>query len=320
MLYQKYRPTSIEEMVGNKAEFETCAKLLKGGTRAFLLCGASGCGKTTLARIAANMLNSEVIEINSSDNRGIDTTREIIEMMRFKPLGDKKLVFILDEVHKATNDFQNALLKPLEDMQPYVYFFLGTTNPEKLIKAIQTRCSRITFQNLAPKDLQILLERVAKGEKASEWVNRLFPVIIDNCEGSARQALVLLEKVLQCKDEKEAESVLYNLEAEDQNTIYLCRAVVNEGNWESCQKHLAALQGKDPENIRRAILGYASKVALSANAGLNVKNRGLAVLYVMRRDTFSTGFPGLVSLVSECCLSQAQPQPQFQPQPQTYRR
>jgi len=296
-LYQKYRPKTIEEMVGNKVEFATCEKLIKSGTRAFLLCGASGCGKTTLARIAANMLDGEVIEINSSDNRGIDTTREIIDMMKFKPLGNKKLVFILDEVHKATSDFQNAVLKPLEDMPTYVYFFLGTTNPEKLIKAIHTRCSRITFQNLSPQDLHILLDRVAMSEKASEWVKGLFPVVIDNCEGSARQALVLLEKVLQCKDEKEAEKVLYNLEAEDQNTIYLCREVIN-GCWEKCIPLLKNLQGKDPENIRRAIMGYASKVALNAN------NRGLTVLYVMRRDIFSTGFPGLVSLVNECCLTQ----------------
>jgi len=296
-LYQKYRPKTIEEMVGNKTEFSTCEKLIKSGTRAFLLCGASGCGKTTLARIAANMLNGEVIEINSSDNRGIDTTREIIDMMKFKPLGDKKLVFILDEVHKATNDFQNALLKPLEDMPSYVYFFLGTTNPEKLIKAIHTRCSRITFQNLNPQDLQILLDRVAISENAPAWINSLIPVIIDNCEGSARQALVLLEKVLQCSDSREAEKVLYNLEAEDQNTIYLCREVIN-GNWEKCIPLLKNLQGKDPENIRRAILGYAAKVAL------NVNSRGVNVLYVMRQDTFSTGFAGLVSLVHECCLTQ----------------
>jgi DNA polymerase III gamma/tau subunit len=296
-LYQKYRPKTIDEMVGNKAEFAVFEKLAKGGTRAFLLCGASGCGKTTLARIAGNMLNGEIIEINSSDDRGVAMARDIIEMIKFKPLGNKKLIFILDEFHRATIDFQNAILKPLEDMPDYVYFFLGTTNPEKLIKTIHTRCSRITFQNLAPKDLQELLERVALAENAKDWVKNLFPVVIDNSDGSARQALVFLEKILQCNSEKEAEKVLYNLEAEDANTIHLCRAVI-AGDWRACLEHLKNLQGKDPENIRRAILGYAAKVAL------NVNSRGLDVLYVMRQDIFSTGMPGLISLVGECCQNQ----------------
>jgi len=293
-LYQKHRPQTLDEMVGNKTEFETCVRLIKGGTRAFLLCGASGCGKTTLARIAANMLEGEVLEINSSDNRGIDTVREIIDLMKFKPLGNRKIVFILDEVHKATNDFQNALLKPLEDMPEYCYFFLGTTNPEKLIKAIHTRCSRITFQNIPPQELTVLLERVGEKENAPDWAKKMFPIVVDNSEGSARQALVFLEKILNCKNAQEAEKVLYNLEAEDMNTIQLCRDVI-QGDWTACASHLRNLQGKDPENIRRAILGYASKVAL------NVNSRGLAVLYVMRQDIFSSGFPGLVSLVSECC-------------------
>jgi DNA polymerase-3 subunit gamma/tau len=296
-LYQRYRPQTIDEMVGNKAEFESCIKLINGGTRAFLLSGASGCGKTTLARIAANMLKGEVMEINSSDNRGIDTVRDIIELMKFKPLGDRKIVFILDEVHKATNDFQNALLKPLEDMPPYCYFFLGTTNPEKLIKAIHTRCSRITFQNISPNDLMELLNRIGEKENVPGWVKQMYSIIVDNSEGSARQALVFLEKILNCKNSQEAEKVLYNLEAEDANTINLCRAVI-VGDWQACLGCLKNLQGKDPENIRRAILGYAAKVAL------NVNSRGLAVLYVMRHDIFSTGFPGLVSLVHECCQNQ----------------
>src|SRR5690606_15380302 len=96
-------------------------------------------------------------EINSANNRGIETARQIIDQMRFMPAGGSTLVYIIDELHMATKDWQNAMLKPLEDTPAHVFFFLCTTNPEKLIAPLKSRCLEVKFNSLDEKEMYILL-------------------------------------------------------------------------------------------------------------------------------------------------------------------
>ncbi len=166
-IYRKHRPVEFDEMAGNEAEIESFQKVLEKESppHTYLLIGPSGCGKTTLARIAARKLGADALsltEINSADNRGIDTAREIIHQLHYLPPGSGSRVFIIDELHQTSKDWQNAMLKPLEDTPEHVYFFLCTTDPNKLIKAIRTRCTEVRVNPLDPDTIYRIILRVGK--------------------------------------------------------------------------------------------------------------------------------------------------------------
>ena len=118
-LYRKYRPNTLDEMVGNQATIKSLQKELENGSHVFLMTGPAGCGKTTLARIMAKEVGAgplSIHEINSAENRGIDTAREVMEQMRFNPSDGDAIVWIFDECHQWLGPVQNAFLKALEDM------------------------------------------------------------------------------------------------------------------------------------------------------------------------------------------------------------
>ena len=155
-LYRKYRPQTEDEMVGNESAIKAVKKELENGSHVFLFTGNAGCGKTTMARIIAKEVGAgdlSIREINSAENRGIDTARDILEQMQYMPSDGDALVWIFDECHKWTNDMQNAMLKPLEDTPDHVYFFLCTTDPQKLIKPLVTRCSVVAMKPLNDEEM-----------------------------------------------------------------------------------------------------------------------------------------------------------------------
>ena len=129
-LHLDYRPKNLEELFGNKTTVNSLDAIIKREDdipHAFLFAGPSGCGKTTLARIVAGALevsDRDFVEINAANNRGIETARDILRTMGFKPVSGPVRVYLLDEVHMGTRDFQTALLKALEDTPSHVYFLL----------------------------------------------------------------------------------------------------------------------------------------------------------------------------------------------------
>jgi DNA polymerase III gamma/tau subunit len=256
-LYNKYRPQSFDDLFGNKETIENLKKLIdKKQTHVFLFVGEAGIGKTTAARICAKELGSSpvsTIEINSSNNRGIDTARDIIDKMQYISMDGNCTVFIIDELHKTTNDWQNAMLKPLEDTPEHVYFFLCTTNPEKLIKPLKSRCSTFTFTPLSIPLTERLLKIIIRKE-GIEIEQDVIEEIANNSNGIPRDALVMLESGISKN----------NLE-EKAEVIDLCRALLNkETNWKTVTDLLKILQGEDIENIRWAVMGYMSSVLLNS--------------------------------------------------------
>lgn len=295
-LYIKYRPTAFEQMVGSEAGVKTLQGALDKSERpkVFLLHGASGCGKTTLARIAADYIGAKdkvfsIREINASEARGIDDARTLIEQTRFVNPVREPTVFIIDEVHRATVDWQNAMLKPLEDVPKGVYYFLCTTEPEKLLRTIKTRCISIQLESLTPERLLKLVQGVAKQE-GLVLDEEVLEELAHNAGGSPRQALTLLESIstLESKDEM-LEQVSIGEEAGKQ-TIDLCRALIGgKASWREVSAILRDLKGEDPEKVRRAVLGYATAVLLKRD-NAQVAN----VLDCFADSTFNSGFPGLV--------------------------
>ena len=146
-LHIVYRPDKFEEVIGNKITVKTIQNKIHGiePPHAILLHGPSGCGKTTLGRIISSELGCKINsndfnELDIAQLTGVDTAREIRQNMSFLPMESKCRVWLLDEFHKASTSFQNAMLKALEDAPRHVYFILCTTDPEKIIKTVQTRC------------------------------------------------------------------------------------------------------------------------------------------------------------------------------------
>lgn len=289
MLYQKYRPQSFDQVVGNEVEMQSLEKAITGDnpTHVFLLSGPQGTGKTTAARICAGLLKAgelDVREVNSSNNRGIDTAREIIDKMRYQPADGDAIVYIIDEVHKTTNDWQNAMLKPLEDTPDHVFFFLCTTDPQKLIAPLRNRCTEIKLKGLSIAELVLVMRRVRRAEQL-DVAPALLEEIAEAADGSPRKALVILEKVSKIADpEKRLEAIRSGMLGEESaEAIELCRALISEkASWKDvCQILKTIPKEDDPEKVRWAVMGYMSAVLLGGR-----KNDRAA----MALDAFSTPF------------------------------
>lgn len=293
-LYLKYRPKTLEEVRGNKETVEALNKMLSDTSKcphSFLFTGPSGCGKTTLGRIVANRLGckgNDYREVDSADFRGIDTIREIRKQAQYRPLEGTCMVWLIDECHKLTNDAQNALLKILEDTPKHVYFILCTTDPQKLIETVKGRCSTFQVKLLDEIPMTKLLRVVTKAE--GETLDaEVFEQIVQDSMGHARNALQILEQVLNVSPEKRLEIAKKSAEQQSQ-TIELCRALLNpKGGWKSVATILEGLKSQDPENIRRAVLGYCQAILLKAD---NVQ-AGI-IMEQFLEPTYNSGFPQIV--------------------------
>lgn len=296
-LYKRRRPKSFDGVVGNEGTVAALQNMLMNSTlpHAILFSGPSGCGKTTLARIVAQNLKcheADLQELNSASYRGIDSIREIIRRMSLSPMGACR-IWILDEVHKLSNDAQNASLKMLEDTPEHVYFLLCTTDPDKLIKPIRTRCTEMSVQLLERREMQVLLNGVCKKEKI-KLSEELIEELIDNANGSPRSLLVLLEKIAQL-DEQKRLSAIQSRSEETPEVIELCRALMKQGTpW----KRIATLLKKitaEPESIRWAVLGYAQAVLLNGKED----SQAFYVIQSFKHPFYDSKMAGLVAACYE---------------------
>lgn len=292
-LYHKYRPQTLEEVYGNEGTIASLESILEKEwdaiPRAFLFTGPSGCGKTTLGRILALELGcdeSEYVEINSADFRGIDMIRELRNTMRYLPAtGDCKF-YLIDECHKLSNDAQNALLKLLEDVKPHVFIALATTDPEKLINTIRTRCMDYTVTALEEEDLSRLVRDTAKREKITLDA-KYVRMIAEKAEGSARKALVLLDQVIGLS-EKEIKDVLSKVEGLNSTVKDLCQQIVKRAKWPTLAKILEGIRNEDPERVRLAVMSYC------ASCMVRGKTDVYPIMDSFREPLFTNGWAGLV--------------------------
>lgn len=292
-LYLKYRPSSLEEVLGNTEIVEALDSMLSNKEKcphSFLLAGPTGCGKTTIGRIISARLGcsgSDFVEVDSADFRGIDTVREIRKQSQYKPLEGSCRVWLIDECHKMTGDAQNALLKILEDTPNHVYFILCTTEPNKLLKTIQGRCSIFNVKQLEASQTIKLLRRVVRAE-GETLEKEVYEQIAQDSMGHSRNALQILDQVLRVDPEKRLETAKRSAEEQSQS-IELCRALLGKKSWKEVQTILNGLKDQDPESIRRHVLGYCQSVLLKSDmplAGLVLEN--------FLEPFYNTGFPGLV--------------------------
>lgn len=292
----KYRPDNFENYQGNEEIIESLQKQLDNNNRShcYLFCGDRGCGKTTLARIYAKKLDCEdIIEINSGNNRGIDTARDLIQAINFKSLTGKPKMYILDEVHRTTRDFQEAMLKPLEDTPEHVYFILCTTDPEKLIKTIRDRCECYELQKLNYKELTRLLTKISNNEKIKP--NReIIKAIAQSCE-SNRQALIKFEQVIHIDNIEKAKKIIKSISDDDSTVIELCRLLLT-ADWKIIKEIVKKMDinNNNIESIRIAIINYMSNVLLNASK-VEQGTKASVIIDNLEQPFYNSGKGGFVN-------------------------
>ncbi len=220
--HQKYRPNNLDELVGQKFISITLkqALLTKKIAPAYLFNGPRGTGKTSSARIFAKSLNCQafdqptitpcckcdlcrqitdgsaldIIEIDAASNTGVENIREIIERARFAPTQARWKVYVIDECHMLSTAASNALLKTIEEPPARVVFILATTNPERVLNTIKSRCQKFDFRRISPSDIFQHLSEIAEKESIEYEVQAL-KMIAKRSNGGMRDAQSLLEQM-----------------------------------------------------------------------------------------------------------------------------
>lgn len=271
-LYNKLRPKSLEEVVGNVGTVGALKTLFEAGAakapHAFLLHGPTGTGKTTFARIIRTMIGceeSDFLEVNAAANRGIDVVRELIQISATAPLSGNARLIVLDEAHQLTSQAQNALLKVMEDVSPSCFWVICTTEVGGVIKTIQNRCTTLETSLLRMKDMKDLLIHATAEISDQPLEDELMVEIIRAAAGSPRKALVILEKVAFMEDFEEAVLAAQSELQEDvrAETIELCRLLIDRkpNRWGKAQKLLPGLID-EPEKVRISIANYLAGCVL----------------------------------------------------------
>ncbi len=199
-LYRKYRPDSFAAIKNQ----EHIISVLEGAIaknaipHAVLFCGGRGTGKTTTARIFAHAVGAsdvDIYEIDAASNRGVDDIRELREAVHTLPYESERKVYIIDEVHMLTKEAFNALLKTLEEPPAHVVFILATTEQDKLLPTITSRCQVFTFRNPDRATLRSIVIEVAQKEGFT-LENDAADLIAIAADGSFRDALGVTQKVI----------------------------------------------------------------------------------------------------------------------------
>ena len=216
-LYRKYRPSSLEELVGQSDAVQLISEQIKNSnlSHAYLFSGPRGVGKTSLARIIATTIGCDpvfdITEIDAASHNKVDDVRELNDSVNFIASSPgKKRVFILDEVHMLSNAASNAFLKTLEEPPEHVIFILATTEPERVIETIRSRTTQIAFKRIKNADVITSLEKISKAEKI-KLSKDVLEYIANQSDGSLRDAINLFEQTFSTFGNKATMEQLYSI-------------------------------------------------------------------------------------------------------------
>ena len=294
-LHHKYRPSKFDELVGQDAIKLTLKQALKTKriAPAYLFSGPRGTGKTSSARILARSLNClksntptshpcgtcetcqsistgtslDVIEIDAASNTGVDNIRELIERSRFAPVQSRWKVYVIDECHMLSTAAFNALLKTLEEPPPNVVFVLATTDPQRVLSTILSRCQRFDFQRIAINDLKKHLQMISSLEEI-KIESEAVEIIAQLAEGGLRDAESMLDQLSLLQTTITTANVWDLAGVIPEQEILIIASSLIENNpvklIESCRKLIN--QGREPVNILQGLASVIRDLILILQA------------------------------------------------------
>ena len=294
-LHHKYRPQRFDQLVGQEAIAATLSNALRTGriAPAYLFCGPRGTGKTSSARILARSLNCigsdgptpepcgvcelctsiaagnalDVIEIDAASNTGVDNIRELIERSRFAPVQARWKVYVVDECHMLSTAAFNALLKTLEEPPPRVVFVLATTDPQRVLATILSRCQRFDFRRIPLQALEQHLAWIAEQEQIGITPEALH-VVAQRAQGGLRDAESLLDQLSLLPAPIEATAVWELLGAvPEQELLALAGALAScdpLALLEGCRELLE--RGREPAAVLQGLVSLLRDLVLAGTA------------------------------------------------------
>lgn len=293
-LYSKYRPKTFDEVVGQEHITTTLKNEIMSNNiaHAYLLCGIRGTGKTTLARIIGKTVNCEhpvngnpclecdmckgiengtllnVIEIDAASNTGVDNIRNIIDDAVYMPQNGKYKVYIIDETHMLSKSAFNALLKILEEPPKHVIFILATTESQKLLPTIVSRCQKFDLKRIAKAKMFDKMKDIVSCENI-EIEDDAIKYIYELSEGSMRDGLSLLEQIFSIKENEEIriEDVLDVLGNVDYKTLNDFTLGLENKDIKGCIEKINEIydNGKDIGSFVSLYCGYLRNLILIAS-------------------------------------------------------
>ena len=294
-LHHKYRPQRFDQLVGQEAIAATLGHALRSGriAPAYLFSGPRGTGKTSSARILARSLNCissagptpepcghcelctsiaagnalDVIEIDAASNTGVDNIRELIERSRFAPVQARWKVYVVDECHMLSTAAFNALLKTLEEPPPRVVFVLATTDPQRVLPTILSRCQRFDFRRIPLQALERHLAWIAEQEAIGITAEAL-QVVAQRAQGGLRDAESLLDQLSLLPQPVDAVAVWELLGAvPEQELLELARALADAealSLLETCRGLLD--RGREPAALLQGLASLLRDLVLAGVA------------------------------------------------------
>ncbi|MGZ4964365.1 MAG: DNA polymerase III subunit gamma/tau, partial [Limisphaerales bacterium] len=284
VIARKYRPQRFEDVVGQEHVSQTLANAIKQNriAHAYVFVGPRGTGKTTIARIFAKCLNAtggprvdfpeddpkakeiaegrslDVLEIDGASNRGIDEIRDLRETVKYAPASSKFKIYIIDEVHMLTKEAFNALLKTLEEPPAHVKFMFATTEPDKVLPTILSRCQRFDLRRIPSALIVKHLGEISKKEGVKIDEPALL-AIARGADGGMRDAESTLDQLISfCGNEIAEADVLSMFGLAAQSQIIALTDAILGGNAEDALRQLndLAQQGKDIGRLVTELLGH----------------------------------------------------------------
>jgi len=299
VIARKYRPQRFADVVGQEHVTETLANAITAGriAHAYIFCGPRGTGKTTIARIFAKCLNCtdgpkadfplddpkgleiaegrsiDVLEIDGASNNGVEQVRELRETVKYAPASSKFKIYIIDEVHMLSTAAFNALLKTLEEPPAHVKFMFATTEPEKVLPTILSRCQRFDLRRIPASLITEHLKFIAKQEKVTIDAEALH-AIARGADGGLRDAESALDQLISFCGKKIVESdvlSMFGLTARSQ-VLGLALAIL-KGEAETALRELNELarHGKDLGRLLSDLLNHFRNLVIYQVSGGDLK-------------------------------------------------